>query len=92
MGSDMSESMQIQIDEVVEELSPAPNSFGMLTTQDICSLIRKAATKGTLIGYVAGEKLTTIRFKNQISEYQQEYENLKSHCKQLELEIMELKR
>lgn len=88
----MSESMQVQIDDLVEELSPAPNSFGMLTTQDIRSLIRKAATQATLIGYVAGEKLTAIRFKNQISEYQQEYENLKAHCKQLELEIMELKR
>ena len=88
----MSESMQIQIDELVEELSPAPNSFGMLTTKDIRSLIRKAATQATLIGYVAGEKLTAIRFKKQVSECYQEYENLKSHCKQLELEIMELKR
>jgi hypothetical protein len=84
--------MQMQIDELVEELSPAPNSFGMLTTQDIRSLIRKAATQATLIGYVAGEKLTAIRFKKQVAECYQEYENLKSHCKQLELEIMELKR
>ena len=88
----MSESMQMQIDEVVEELSPQPGSFGMLTSQDVRDLVRKAATKGTLIGYVAGEKLTVIRFKKQISEHQQEYENLKAHCKQLELEIMELKR
>ena len=88
----MSESMQMQIDEVVEQLSPQPGSFGMLTSQDVRELIRKAATKGTLIGYVAGEKLTVIRFKNKATEYQQEYENLKSHCKQLELEIMELKR
>ena len=77
----MSESMQMQIDEVVEELSPQPGSFGMLSTQDVRELIRKAATKGTLIGYVVGEKLTAIRFKNQINESYQEYENLKSHCK-----------
>ena len=88
----MSESMQMQIDEVVEELSPQPGSFGMLTSQDVRDLVRKAATKGTLIGYVAGEKLTAIRFKKQVAECYQEYENLKSHCKQLELEIMELKR
>ena len=88
----MSESMQMQIDEVVEELSPPSGSIGMLTTSDVRELVRRAATKGTLIGYVVGEKLTAIRFKNQIQEYQQEYENLKSHCKQLELEIMELKR
>ena len=88
----MSESMQLQIDEVVEQLSPQPGSIGMLTSQDVRELVRKAATKGTLIGYVVGEKLTAIRFKNQVSECYQEYENLKSHCKQLELEIMELKR
>jgi len=84
--------MQTQIDEVVEELSPPLGSIGMLTTQDVQELVRRAATKGTLIGYVVGEKLTAIRFKNQINECYQEYENLKSHCKQLELEIMELKR
>ena len=88
----MSESMQTQIDEVVEELSPPLGSIGMLTSQDVRELVRRAATKGTLIGYLAGEKLTVIRFKNQINECYQEYENLKSHCKQLELEIMELKR
>jgi hypothetical protein len=88
----MSESMQIQIDEVVEELSPPLGSIGMLTTQDVRNLVQKAATKGTLIGWVAGEKLTVTRFKNQINECYQEYENLKSHCKQLEFEIMELKR
>jgi hypothetical protein len=84
--------MQTQIDEVVEELSPPLGSIGMLTSQDVRELVRRAATKGTLIGYLAGEKLTVIRFKNQINECYQEYENLKSHCKQLELEIMELKR
>jgi len=86
----MSESMQMQIDEVVEELSPQPGSFGMLTSQDVRELVRRAATKGTLIGYVAGEKLTVIRFKNQIQEYQQDHENLKAHCKDLEMEIMGL--
>ena len=88
----MSESMQLQIDEVVEQLSPPPGSIGMLTTSDVRELVRRAATKGTLIGYVVGEKLTAIRFKNQVNECYQEYENLKSHCKSLELEIMELKR
>jgi hypothetical protein len=84
--------MQLQIDEVVEQLSPPPGSIGMLTSQDVRELVRKAATKGTLIGYVAGEKLTVIRFKNKINESYEDYQNLKAHCKQLELEIMELKR
>jgi hypothetical protein len=88
----MSEAMQFQIDEVVEELSPAPGSFGMLTFQDVRELGRRAATKGTLIGYVAGEKLTVTRFKNQIQEYQYEYDNLAQHCKDLEMEIMGMKK
>ena len=88
----MSESMQIQIDELVEQLSPAPNSFGMLTTQDIRNLVRKAVTQATLIGWVAGERLAQTRAANQMQEHQHHYENLKAHCKQLELEIMELKR
>ena len=88
----MSESMEIQIDEVVEELSPPSGSIGMLTTSDVRDLVRRAATKGTLIGYVVGENLTAVRFKNKIKEFQYEYNNLAQHCKQLELEIMELKR
>ena len=86
----MSEAMQMQIDELVEELSPQPGFIGMLTSQDVRELVRKAATKGTLIGYVAGEKLTVTRFKNQMQEWHQEHENLKAHCKDLELEIMGL--
>ena len=86
------DSMEMQIDELVEQLSPQPGSFGMLSTQDVRELIRKAATKGTLIGYVVGEKLTGIRYKKKLVEYHHEYENLAQHCMQLELEIMELKR
>ena len=88
----MSEAMQMQIDEVVEELSPPPGSIGMLTTSDVRELVRRAATKGTLIGWVAGERLALTRAANHLQDYQHHYENLKSHCKQLELEIMELKR
>ena len=88
----MSESMQLQIDELVQELSPLPGFIGVLTAHDVRELVRRAATKGTLIGYVAGEKLTVTRFKNQMQEWHQEYENLKAHCKDLEMEIMGMKK
>jgi hypothetical protein len=81
----MSESMQKEIDALVAELSPKPGSLGILTTHEMVSHLRMAATRGALIGWVAAEKLTTNRFK-------EEYENMAHHCKQLELEIMELKR
>ena len=81
----MSEQMQQQIDEIVEELSPIPGQIGILTAQELRAHLRMAATKGTLIGWAGAERLTSARYK-------QEYENLAQHCKQLELEIMELKR
>ena len=86
------DSMELQIDELVEELSPAPSYIGMLTTSDVRALVRKAATKGTLIGWVAGERFTATRFKNKINESYQEYENFKAHCKNLEMEIMGMKK
>ena len=81
----MSEAMQMQIDEVVEELSPIRGQIGILTAHELRAHQRTAATKGTLIGWAGAERLTSARYK-------QEYENLAQHCKQLELEIMELKR
>jgi hypothetical protein len=77
--------MQKEIDALVAELSPKPGSLGILTTHEMVSHLRMAATRGALIGWVAAEKLTTNRFK-------EDYDNLAQHCKQLELEIMELKR
>ena len=81
----MSESMQKEIDAVVDELSPQPRQIGILTTQELRAHLRMAATKGTLIGWAGAERLTSARYK-------QDYDNLAQHCKQLELEIMELKR
>ena len=81
----MSEAMQQQIDAVVDELSPIPGQIGILTTHELRSHLRMAITKGTLIGWAGAEKLTSTRYK-------QDYDNLSQHCKQLELEIMELKR
>lgn len=77
----MSESMQKEIDALVAELSPVPCSLGMLTTHEMVPFLRMAATKGAMIGWCAAE-----------TRYKQEYENLKAESKQLELEIMELKR
>ena len=81
----MSEQMQQQIDEIVDELSPIPGQIGILTANELRAHLRMAATRGTLIGWAGAEKLTSTRYK-------QDYDNLAQHCKQLELEIMELKR
>ena len=81
----MSEQMQQQIDAVVDELSPIRGQIGILTAHELRSHLRMAVTKGTLIGWAGAEKLTSTRYK-------QEYENLSQHCKQMEMEIMALKR
>jgi len=75
----------MQIDEVVEELSPIPGQIGILTAHELRSHLRMAVTKGTLIGWAGAERLTSTRYK-------QDYDNLVQHCKDLEREIMELKR
>jgi hypothetical protein len=77
--------MQKEIDALVAELSPKPGSLGILTTHEMVSHLRMAATRGALIGWVAAERLTSAKHKH-------DYDNLAQHCKQLELEIMELKR
>jgi hypothetical protein len=86
------DSMKMQIDELVEQLSPQPGSFGMLSTQDVRELVRRAAVQGTLIGWVAGERLAMTRANNQMQEHQHNYNNLAQHCKDLEMEIMGMKR
>jgi len=88
----MSESMQQQIDEVVEQLLAPSGAIGIMTSKDVRELARKAVTQGTLIGYVAGEKLARTQTTRTISELNYQYEQLKSHCKNLEMEIMVLKR
>lgn len=88
----MSESMQLQIDELVDQLSPPSGAVGLMTSKDVRELVRKAATQGTLIGYVVGEKLTRLHGVHKINELNYEYDQLKSHCKDLEMEIMALKR
>jgi len=81
----MSESMQQEIDAVVDELSPQPGQIGILTTHELRAHLRMAVTKGTLIGWASAEKLTSARYK-------QDYDNLSQHCKDLEMEIMGMKR
>lgn len=80
----MSEQMQKQIDEMVDELSPIQGQIGILTAHELRSHLRMAVTKGTLIGWAGAERLTSARYK-------QDYDNLAQHCKDLEMEIMELK-
>lgn len=81
----MSEKMQTEIDAVVDELSPIKGQIGILTTHELRAHLRMAITKGTLIGWAGAERLTSTRYK-------QDYETLSQHCKQLEMEIMALKR
>lgn len=88
----MSESMQNEIDDLVNQLSPPQGAVGLMTSKDVRDLVRKAATQGTLIGYVVGEKLTRLHGVHKINELKYDYDQLKSHCKDLEMEIMALKR
>ncbi len=87
----MSESMQKEIDAVVALMAPPANSTGLLTARDIQDIVRRAASKGALIGWLAAEKDTRERMARTLAQVEYENQCNKELVKELEIEIMELK-
>ena len=52
----MHDKLNAEIDKIVAEMAPPKNSIGMLSTDDVARLVRKAATQGAMAGWVAGER------------------------------------
>jgi len=52
----MHDKLNTEIDKIVAEMAPPKNSIGMLSTDDVVRLVRKAATQGAMAGWVAGER------------------------------------
>jgi len=52
----MHDKLNTEIDKIVAEMAPPKNSIGMLSTDDVARLVRKAATQGAMAGWVAGER------------------------------------
>ena len=52
----MNDKLKAEIDQIVAAMAPPANAMGMLTADDVTRIIRHAATKGSMAGWVAGER------------------------------------
>lgn len=86
----MSESMQKDIDAIVAMMAPPASSTGLLTARDVQDIVRRAASKGALVGWLAAEKVVYTRMSRALAQLEYENQNNKDRIKELELEIMGL--
>ena len=77
----MQDKLNAEIDKIVAEMSPPVNSIGMLATDDVVRLVRQAATKGAMAGWVAGER--TAR-----AYWGKEMDKLRKQIKELQTELV----
>lgn len=77
----MHDKLNGEIDKIVAEMAPAKDAIGMLTGEDAERIIRQAATKGAMAGWVAGER--TAR-----SYWGGEMDKLREQIKQLQMELI----
>jgi hypothetical protein len=75
----MHDKLNGEIDKIVQQMAPAKGAIGMLTSEDVERIIRQAATKGAMAGWVAGERTARSywsgkmdKLREQIKELQQE--------------------
>jgi hypothetical protein len=75
----MHDKLNAEIDSIVKQMAPAKDAIGMLTGEDTERIIRQAATKGAMAGWVAGERTARSywsgkmdKLREQIKELQQE--------------------
>jgi len=86
----MSEPMQKEIDAIVAMMAPPASSVGLLTARDVQDIVRRAASKGALVGWLAAEKDVHARMSRTLAQLEYENQNNKDRIKELELEIMGL--
>lgn len=75
----MHDKLNSEIDKIVAEMAPPKDAVGLLTADDVTRVIKQAATKGAMSGWVAGER--TAR-----SYWGREIETLRERIKQLEMD------
>jgi hypothetical protein len=75
----MHDKLNAEIDKIVAGMSPPKDAVGLLTADDVTRVIKQAATKGAMAGWVAGER--TAR-----SYWGREIEALRERIKQLEMD------
>jgi hypothetical protein len=86
----MSEPMQKEIDAIVALMAPPLSSTGLLTARDVQDIVRRAASKGALVGWLAAEKDVHARMSRNLAQLEYENQCNKDRVKELELEVMGL--
>jgi hypothetical protein len=86
----MSEPMQKEIDAIVALMAPPPSSAGLLTARDVSDIVRRAASKGALVGWLAAERDVKERAGRALAQLEYENQCNKDRVKELELEVMGL--
>ena len=82
--------MQKEIDAIVALMAPPPQSTGLLTARDVSDIVRRAASKGALVGWLAAEKDVKERAGRALVQLEYENQCNKDRVKELELEVMGL--
>lgn len=75
----MHDKLNAEIDKIVAEMAPPVNSIGMLATEDVVRIVRQAATRGAMSGWVAGERTARAHWGREIDK-------LRERIKELEMD------
>ena len=75
----MHDKLNAEIDKLVAEMAPPANAVGLLTAEDVTRILRQAATRGAMAGWVAGER--TAR-----SHWGREIDKLRERIKEMEMD------
>jgi hypothetical protein len=75
----MHDKLNGEIDKIVAEMAPPVNSIGMLATDDVVRIVRQAATRGAMAGWVAGERTARAHWGREIDK-------LRERIKELEMD------
>lgn len=75
----MHDKLNEEITRVCLELAPPKDSIGLLSSDDVAAIVKKAATHGAMAGWVAGERVAR-------SYWSREVEKLSERIKALEME------
>ena len=75
----MHDKLNAEIDKVVAEMAPPANAVGLLTAEDVTRILRQAATRGAMAGWVAGERTARAHWGREIDK-------LRERIKELEMD------
>lgn len=59
------DKLQAEISKIVADMAPAKMAMGLLTADDVTAIIKTAATRGVMAGWVAGERTARAHWRRE---------------------------